>query len=163
MFRIESLGDQDRAGFRCGNPELDRYFMTLVSQDIRRQVTRCFVAVEETTGTLAGFYTLAASGLPLTGLPVELGKRLPRYGLVPVMRVGRLAVDLRFQSRRLGSALLADAFQRAARSEAGVYALAVDAQDEAAARWYERFGFLRLTTEPLYLFLPMKTGDSLLV
>jgi hypothetical protein len=50
-FRIELLGDaHDRALFRCGDTVLGRYFQTQATQDIRRRVVNCFVAVEEAGG-----------------------------------------------------------------------------------------------------------------
>ncbi len=60
---------------------------------------------------IAGYYTLAAAGVPLADMPAELAKRLPRYRSVPVARLGRLAVDQAYRGRKLGSALLWDAVQ----------------------------------------------------
>ena len=90
------------------------------------------MAREVGTGVVAGFYALSASSVPLTGLPEAMHKTLPRYPSVPVARIGRLAVDERFKGMKLGAALLWDAIERAARSEVTVYAVAVDAKDEAA-------------------------------
>jgi hypothetical protein len=56
-------------------------------------------------------------------------------------RIGRLAVDRRHQGRQLGAALLFDAIARAIRADAAVFALVVDAKDEAAARFYRHHGF----------------------
>jgi GNAT superfamily N-acetyltransferase len=95
--------------FRCGEASLDRYFQTQATQDIRRHVANCFVAVESEIGNVAAWYTMAAASLPLADLPVEETKRLPRYPIVPAVLIGRLAVDERFQGRGLGAALLADA------------------------------------------------------
>jgi predicted N-acetyltransferase YhbS len=61
----------------------------------------------------AGFYTLAATGLPMTALSAEEARHLPRDKLLPAFRIGRLAVDARFQGLRLGSALIMDAAARA--------------------------------------------------
>ena len=60
-FRLEALsGDHDRSGFPCGQKSLDRYFRTQVTQDIRRRVAACFVAVDAGSGAVAAYYTLAA-------------------------------------------------------------------------------------------------------
>jgi GNAT superfamily N-acetyltransferase len=83
---------------------------------------------------------------------------------VPVFRLGRLAVATREQGHGLGGALLIAAGQRAlAVAEAvGGVALAIDAKDENAARWYERFGAVRLLDHPLALMLPLATVSAAL-
>lgn len=145
-FRIETFADQTgRADFDCGVESLDRYFREQVGQDIRRRVTACYVAVEAETQCIAGYYTLAASGVPLADMPDSLIKRLPRYPLVPVARMGRLAVDLRFRGSKLGAALLWDAATRAARSEMAVLGLVVDAKDATAEAFYRYHGFIALS------------------
>lgn len=156
-YGIEELNSQhDRSGFSCGTAALDRYIRQQVSQDIRRQVSKCFVAVEPGTGKVAAFYTLAASGLPIDLLPMDFQRRLPHYPLVPVARLGRLAVDERHKGRKLGATLLGDALLRASRAEMGVFALVVDAKDEAAKSFYLHYGFILLA--PRQLFLPLATA-----
>ena len=105
-FRLEALTEaHDRAAFACGEEALDRYLQTQVTQDIRRKVTHCFVAMEKATGLTAAYYTLAASSIPLRDLPSVLIRKLPRYPSIPAVRIGRLAVDQRFHGRSLGAAL----------------------------------------------------------
>ena len=60
-FEITLLGKQDRSDFCCGNEPLDRYFKIQVGQDVRRRVSACYVALEKTTGRIAGYYTLSAA------------------------------------------------------------------------------------------------------
>src|ERR1700733_7644435 len=97
-FLIAPLGaEHNRASFCCGEEALDRYFKTQATQDIRRRIANCFVAVELATGSVAGYYTIAATSIPLVDLPPEDTKRLPRYPTLPAVRIGRLAVDKRFQ------------------------------------------------------------------
>ena len=163
-FRLEPLGDaHDRTGFACGQDPLDRYFQTQATQDIRRRVATCFVAVEVTTGLVAAYYTLASAGIPIIDLPANLTKKLPRYPSIPAVRVGRLAVDARFQGRGLGGALLADALVRVMSSAAAVYALLVDAKDEKAAAFYRHHGFVALASQPRTLFLPIATAEKSLL
>jgi ribosomal protein S18 acetylase RimI-like enzyme len=157
-FRIEALApEHDRAGFACGSDPLDRYLREQASQDIRRRTSACYVAIDEKTNTIAGYYTLAAGSVPLTDLSEALAKKLPRYPLVPVARVGRLAVSLAFQKRQLGAALLWDAGSRAMRSGMGVFALVVDAKDETAAAFYKHHGFVGFSSNPLAFVLPIAT------
>ena len=89
-------------------------------------------------------------------MPESLTKRLPRYPSVPVARVGRLAVDRAFQGQKLGGALLADAAVRASRSEVAVFALVVDAKDDAAEAFYRHHGFERFGTQARQLIVALK-------
>jgi GNAT superfamily N-acetyltransferase len=162
-FRLEPLADHAREGFSCGHDPLDRYFRTQVTQDIRRRVANCFVAIETETELVAAFYTIAAAGIPITDLPPELAKRLPRYPTIPAVRVGRLAVDERFRGRGLGGALLADAAARALSAEVAAFALLVDAKDDTAVAFYEHHGFQRFASAPRTLFLPLSTAKQALL
>lgn len=155
-FAIEVLGPaHTRAGFSSGVEALDRYFQKQVTQDVRRRATACYVVVETATAKVAGYYTLAAAGVPLADLPENLAKRLPRYPTVPVARLGRLAVDQAFRGKKLGAALLWDALTRAIRSEIAVFALVVDAKDEQAEAFYRHHGFVAFGSQPRQLVLPL--------
>lgn len=156
-FRLEALGpDHDRNTFSCGVAALDSYLSSQAGQDVKRRVSACYVALEVASGKVAGYYTLAAGSVPLNDLPPALTKRLPRYPSVPVARVGRLAIDKAFQGQKLGSALLADAAIRAARSEAAIFALIVDAKDDGAAAFYQHHGFDPFGGSPLRLIVPLQ-------
>jgi ribosomal protein S18 acetylase RimI-like enzyme len=158
-FRIEPLASgHNRTPFDCGVAALDRYFREQVSQDIKRRIATCFVAVSTESNSVAGFYTLAASSVALDSLAPETAKKLPRYPVVPVALIGRLAIDGRFRSKGLGGALLADAIARVARTELGVFAVIVDAKDEAAQRFYEHHGFIVLPGQKKRLLLPLSAG-----
>jgi len=160
QFVIEALGSQhDRAGFCCGVEALDRYFQKQATQDVRRRVMACYVAVEPTGAKVAGYYTLAAAGIPLADTPAELAKQLPRYPSVPVARLGRLAVDRAYRGRKLGSALLWDAVQRSLRSEIAVFALVVDAKDDQAEAFYCHHSFVSFGSQPKQLVLPLTKFD----
>lgn len=146
----------DRQGFRSGSAALDHYFQVQVSQDTRRRVARCFVMMTPEQ-RIAGFYTLSSASVPLLDLPPELSRRLPRYPSVPVVRMGRLAIDRDFQGGGLGGALLWDALHRAARSEIAAYAVLVEAKDESAAAFYRHHDFLALPGNTLMLLMPLTT------
>jgi ribosomal protein S18 acetylase RimI-like enzyme len=162
-YRCEALAaHHERASFACGTPELDRYFHQQVSQDIRRRVTSCFVAVDTAGGGVAGFYTLASAGIPISELPGDLQRRLPRYPTLPAVRIGRLAVDGAFRGRGIGGLLLMDAAARAHRADQANYALLVDAKDDAAAAFYRHYGFAAYASNPRILFLPLATATRLL-
>ena len=155
-FRIETLSSaHDRTGFQSGVEPLDRYVREQVSQDVRRRVTACYVALDRETLTIAGYYTLAAGSVPLAEMPEALAKKLPRYHAVPVARLGRLAVDTHYRGQRLGAVLLWDALTRAIRSEVAVFALVVDAKDAQAAAFYRHHGFSEFAGLPNQLILPL--------
>jgi GNAT superfamily N-acetyltransferase len=155
-YRIETLtGQHDRKRFCCGIAPLDRYFRDQVTQDIRRRVTTCYVAVADETNDVAGYYSLAAGSIPLNELPDTLGKKLPRYPSVPVARLGRLAVDQAHQGRQVGIGLLWDATARAMRADMGVFAVVVDAKDDRAEAFYRKHGFLAFGGAR-QLILPLK-------
>jgi ribosomal protein S18 acetylase RimI-like enzyme len=149
-FRVESLtSTRDRKSFSSGVEPLDRYLRDLATQDIKRRVSNCFIALDD-ADAIAGYYTFAATSLPLT--------ELSRYASLPAGLIGRLAVDRKFQGQRLGAALIMDAAARAARVETAIYALIVDAKDDAAIAFYEHLGFRRFASKPRTLFLPIATA-----
>lgn len=156
-FRLAPLdAKHDRAAFDSGSEPLNRYLQEQVSQDVRRRVTACFVALTD-DDRIAGYYTLASASLLLADLPANTAKKLPRYPTIPAVRMGRLAVVQEFQRQSLGGALLADALSRAAGSEIAAYALMVDAKDETAVTFYQYHGFIALPESPRTLFLPLAT------
>ena len=165
-FRVEPLGDQhDRAVFSCGVASLDDYLKRQARQQRDRQIAAIFVMVGDTPETVAGYFTLSALSIELAGLPADVAKKLPRYPEVPAALIGRLAVDRRYQGRRLGELLLMDALHRVAvqSDRIGVYAAVVDAIDDRAAAFYERYGFIRFRGRSNRLFLPTSTILELFV
>jgi ribosomal protein S18 acetylase RimI-like enzyme len=157
-FRIELLSPiHDRQMFASGVAALDRYLVEFASQDVKRRVSNCFVALDS-TGVVAGYYTFAATSIPLNDLPPADIKKLPRYPVLPAGLIGRLAVDQCFQGKRLGGALVMDAVQRAARADPAIFALVVDAKDDGAVQFYNHLGFQRFLSRPMSLFLPIATA-----
>lgn len=107
---------------------------------------------------IAGYYTLSALSVEVTGIPDPLRKRFPRYPVVPVTLLGRLARALDYRSQGVGEMLLIDALNRAqwAADSVGSHAVVVDPIDERAKVFYTAYGFLPLAGTPR-LFLPMAT------
>ena len=95
------------------------------------------------------------SGIRRENLPEKYLNRFPNFPL-PVARLARLAVDLNHQRQGLGELLLADALQRCLHisDSIGMLGVIVDAKDERARGWYERYEFERLPDSPLTLWLP---------
>jgi GNAT superfamily N-acetyltransferase len=142
-YRIGPFAGHDRTSFYSGSQGLDRYFREHLSQDIRRRVANCFVAIGP-SGDIAGFYTLAATSVPLDMIAPERARRLPRHALIPAVLLGRLAIAKVHQGKHLGAALVADALLRSAHSEIAAHLMVVEAKDEKAARFYEHLEFERL-------------------
>jgi len=163
QFTITLLSaEHERTSFDCGIAPLNRYLREQVGQDIKRRLGNCFVATEHEATRIAGFYTLAATSIPLTSLPEAETRRLPRYPVLPAVLIGRLAVDTHFQGKQLGAALVIDALRRSAEAAPAAFAILVDAKDENAARFYSKLGFVPLESRPLSLFLPIGTALKLL-
>ena len=160
-YRIKPLGQQHRrTTFTSGSEELDRYFKHQASQDQRRRIAAVFVAIDtQAADQVAGFYTLSATAVQAATLPEEIVRRLPRYPTLPAILLGRLARDRRWRGQGVGELLLADALRRSLRisDQLGALFVVVDAKDDAARAFYERFLFRAFPDQPHQLFLPLAT------
>ena len=157
--------DDDRSGFSCGQPDLDRYFEHYAGQNqFKLHLAVTYVAVIE--ARIVGFATVAASSLERASVPNErLRRRLPGYPL-PVLRLGRLGVDTRAQGLGIGKALLRHVFALALeqRDRLGCVGVVTDAKPDAV-RFYEGLGFAPLSGvregllvgDPLPMFLGIET------
>jgi len=162
-FRIEPLGDHNRAAFSSGIESLDRYLREQASQDARKRAAAPFVLLTA-DNRIAGYYTLSATIILAGDLPAETVKKLkwPRYPQLPATLIGRLARDLTFRGQNIGELLLMDALKRAwSNREIGSLAVIVDAKDEGARQFYARYGFLAFPDTPSRMYLPMKTIGKL--
>jgi GNAT superfamily N-acetyltransferase len=157
-WREEPIGrHHDRKRFDCGSPDLNEYLDRYARQNHESGGAKTFIAVSPAEpARVLGFYSISPGAIEFARVPANLTKRLGRYD-VPVFRLGRLAVDLSVQGQGLGGDLLLAAGERAlaVAAEVGGVALAIDAKDEKAARWYQRFGALPLLDDPLKLILPL--------
>lgn len=163
-YIIEPLGDHDRAAFSCGKEALDTYIREQATQDIRRKLATVFViASVGAPKTVLAYYTLSSRELPLKQIPAEIAKKAGKYSSVPVTLLGRLAIDKNCQGLGLGALALLDALHRSliASTQIGSFAVFVEAIDEAAAKFYKKYGFLEVIDDSRKLFLPMKTISRL--
>ncbi|MDZ4179127.1 MAG: GNAT family N-acetyltransferase [Coriobacteriia bacterium] len=140
-MRIRSLERSDvRDGFRCGAPSLDRFLECYAWQNqARYRLGVTYVAVDDATRRVVGYFTLAAASVSAE----ESSVRAPGgYAEIPCIRIARLAVDERVQGIGLGGELVRAALTIAlAESErVGCAGVIVDAMPEAVG-FYERFGF----------------------
>jgi GNAT superfamily N-acetyltransferase len=139
-------------GFQCGEPSLDEWLLRRALANQASGASRTFVVTDGDARVL-GYYILAAGAVAheLATSPVRRNMPDP----VPVMVLGRLAVDHSAQGHKLGAALLQDAVKRAlaVSNNAGVRALLVHALHERAKQFYEHYGFQPSPTHHLTLML----------
>lgn len=148
----------DRAAFACGEPSLDTYLKRQASQDAKRDVAKTYVlSPTDDPASIVGYYTLSSFAMLLGELPEQVLRRLPRYERIPAVLVGRLARDQRFRGTGLGELLLMHALEQALRvsEQVGAHAVVVDALNDHAAAFYQRFGFIALEDDPRRLYLLM--------
>ena len=142
----------DYSGFDCGEPTLNEW---LKRRALANQITgasRTFVLVGELNRVL-GYYALAVGAVAHIDATGAVRRNMPDP--VPVMVLGRLAVDLSCQGKKLGVALLKDAVLRtvAVSENAGMRALLVHALNESAGKFYIQYGFSASPVNPLTLML----------
>jgi ribosomal protein S18 acetylase RimI-like enzyme len=171
MIKLEPLtGRHDRNGFDCGVEVLNVWLKQTALQHQGKEISRTFVAVPADESavrswarsgytvqadSILGFHALASAFVLTEDLPAKQAKRYPRQ--IPVTRLGRLATRSDMQGQGLGRLLLADAVNRArmAAQAVGSAGLFVDAKNEAAARFYRRYGFTAADDKALTLFLSL--------
>ena len=160
MQLLPLTGSHDRQGFDCGRQELNDWLRQVARQHQEKGLSRTYVAtLDEAPNNICGYYALTLAELENRNLPITWRKKMPHR--IPGVKLGRLAVDKRFQGKVLGDLLLVDALTRAQRiyAEAGGIGLFVDALDEQAAGYYRNFGFAALPDNPLLLFLSAKVTE----
>ena len=161
---IEALSAEHiREGFTCGKPQLDHYITQMAGQDAKRDQASVFVLLDEGSPEIIGYYSLSAYGVLLSDLPEEFQKKLGRYPSVPATLLGRLAVNSGRKGQRLGEYLLMDALRRAEATTRDVASavVVVDAIDDEAKTFYEKYDFRPFTDHPMKLYLPMGTIRAL--
>jgi predicted N-acetyltransferase YhbS len=148
--------DHDVEGFSCGREELDSWLRSHALDSERRDFARTFV-VCRSGRRIVGSYSLTMGAVRMTEAPRKLVRGLPGYPIGMVL-LARLAIDRKEQGTGLGAELLADALRRAlhAGESAAARLVVVDALDDQAARFYQRFGFISAPEHPLRLFRRIK-------
>ena len=166
-LRIEVLGRHRRAlleDFRNQHQSLVDYLRRFALRHAEKDhLARTFLALEGDVGEerLAGYFTLATASVERTAVDlIESLDKLPGFP-IPAVLIARLAVDDRVQGQGLGRYLFEEALgltlQLASSGPVAFRLLVTDAIDEAAAGFYERFGFLRVSDEfPCRMVLDLK-------
>lgn len=133
--------DHRLTGFDCGTPALNHWLVRHAYQAQASGSAKTFVVMDGER--CAGYYSLTVGQIDTAEAPERIRQGMPRYP-IPVVILARLAVDLRDQGRGLGTAMLREALRRtlAIAEQAGIRALLTHPIDEAAAHFYQRFGFV---------------------
>lgn len=155
-FQVEPLdGFHERKAFACGKSSLDHYIRNQVNQDFRKKLAVCFVIADKDQKVM-GYYTLSSSSIPVETAPSAIKMKVPQgYKALPVILLGRLAVDVNWKGQGLGELLLTDAITRVfeASKKIGSMAIVADPLDEEAIRFYEKYGFMKLSSGKMFLSL----------
>ena len=140
--------------FACGESVLDDWLKRRALGNQSSGASRTFVVVDDAQHVM-GYYALAAGAVAHQEAPRSIRHNMPDP--VPVLILARLAVDVRAQGLKLGSALLQDALQRCmmVAQHTGVRALLVHALNDKARRFYESYGFVASPVHVMTLMMRM--------
>lgn len=146
----------DLSRFDSGRPVLDDWLRERAAKNESLGASRTYVVCDG--ALVVGYYCLASGSVERMRSPGKLRRNMPDP--IPVIMLGRLAVDRTWQGAGLGSALLKDAILRTLKAAniVGMRALLVNALDERAAQFYRHNGFLESPFDPLVLMLPLETA-----
>jgi GNAT superfamily N-acetyltransferase len=146
----------DISSFDCGVPDLDDWLKKRALANEESGASRTYVVCS--AGKVVGYYALASGGVALSKAPGRMRRNMPDP--LPVMIVGRLAVQRGWQGRTIGRSLLRDAILRTLQAAeiGGIRAILVHAISEDAKRFYERYGFASSPVDPMTLMVAI--GDA---
>ena len=148
------------SGFDSGEPFLDGWLKKRAVKNHAAGASRCFVLCRDTE--VIGYYCLSAGAISHEASPKAMRRKMPDP--LPVLLLGRLAIDKRHQNQGIGRALLRDAMIRSTNvaRDAGVFAILVHAISEPASRFYLSRGFVQSPLQPITLLMTIETMRSVL-
>jgi len=140
--------------FSCGVPVLDEWLKRRALKNEISGASRTFVICQGRQAV--GYYTLATGSIEHRDAPGKIRRNMPNP--IPVMVLGRLAVDQQWRQAGLGRSLLKDALLRSlsVSKQAGIRALLVHALSEDAKHFYARNGFLESPLDPMTLMIALQ-------
>lgn len=148
------------AGFDSGELSLNEWLRKRALKNHLTGASRCFVLCSENTAI--GYYSLSAGAISHAATPKSMRRNMPDP--LPVLLLGRLAVDKRYHNKGFGQALLRDAMIRAVNvsGNAGVFAILVHALNDPAKQFYLSRGFVESPLQPMTLMMTIETVRSIL-
>ena len=144
----------DIESFACGTPVLDEWLKRRALKNEVTGASRTFVVCND--GQVIGYYALATGSVEHRDAPKKIRRNMPNP--IPVMVLGRLAIDQKWQHAGLGRSLLKDAVLRSVSVSqlAAIKALLVHALSENAKTFHVRNGFLESPLDPLTLVISLR-------
>ncbi|MEE8058448.1 MAG: GNAT family N-acetyltransferase [Pseudomonadales bacterium] len=141
--------------FSCGVPTLDNWLKKRARSNERSRASRTYVLCDDER--VIGYYALACGSLAAKDAPGNIKRNMPDP--IPVMVLGRLAIDQEYQAKKLGDALLRDAILRILQAAeiAGIKAILVHAISEEAKKFYLDRSFIASPADPMTLILPLES------
>jgi GNAT superfamily N-acetyltransferase len=154
------LNSHEFANFDCGIGSLDDWLKKRSLKNQASGASRCFVVCADKI--VIGYYTLSAGAISHEIAPKSMRRNMPDP--LPVLLLGRLAIDKNYHNKGLGSALLRDAMIRAVSvaGDAGIFAILVHALSEEAKRFYISRGFMESPLQPMTVMMTLETVRSIL-
>jgi GNAT superfamily N-acetyltransferase len=146
--------DHDLAAFDSGEPSLDDWLRKRALANQAGGASRTFVACEEKR--VVGYYALASGAVTAASVPGRFKRNMPDP--IPVVLLGRLAIDRTWQGRGLGRSLFRDAASRVSQAAdvIGIRGILVHALSEDARKFYLALGFVECPGEPLILVVALR-------
>ena len=140
--------------FRCAEPELTRWLQNRALRNQYSGASRCFVVVSHKQ-EVVGYYALATGSVLRESAPGPIRRNMPDP--IPVVILGRLAVDERWAGNGIGSGLLKDAILRTARlaHDVGIRAMLCHTMGEQSRQFYLKHGFLESELDSTTLLYPL--------
>ncbi len=152
--------DHELDNFNSGEPSLDDWLKKRALKNQASGASRCFVLCKGKQ--VIGYYSLSAGAISHETAPKSMRRNMPNP--LPVLLLGRLAIDKNYHNKGLGSALLRDAMLRAVNiaHDAGIFAILVHSLSDEARKFYLSRGFVESPLQPMTLMMTLETVRSIL-
>lgn len=146
--------------FESGEPSLDEWLKKKAIRNHACGASRCFVTCNEKI--VIGYYSLSAGAISHEEVPKGMRRNMPKP--LPILLLGRLAIDRRYHNKGIGQALLRDAMLRSVviAREAGIFAILVHAISDQAKQFYLSRGFVLSPLKPMTLMMTLETVRKIL-
>ncbi|HEU5401787.1 MAG TPA: GNAT family N-acetyltransferase [Terriglobales bacterium] len=150
--------NHDVSQFQCGEPALDNWLKRRALNNEESGASRTYVVC--TGNRVMAYYALAVGAVTHVAAPGRVRRNMPDP--VPVMVIGRLAVDQALQGQAIGPALLRDAVLRTLQAAeiAGIRAILVHAISGRAKEFYEKWGFIASPVDPMTLMITVAEAEK---
>ncbi|WP_240541680.1 N-acetyltransferase [Bifidobacterium callimiconis] len=148
--------EDDISDFDCGLPVVNDWLSRHLRMAGRQHTAVAYGTFDGST--LAGYYTLSAYSMTHDDASGWLRRNSPDP--IPVILLGMLGVDVRYQTMHVGGQLLRDALLRvlSAAEIIGARALVVEPVTERAAGFYTHYEFRHIAGSEM-MFIPLAGGQ----